>query len=99
MDERKDATFTPTWKQRKSPCIHCVNAGPLRVTFRERQEAAVRVMEGPELSEEGQRVSGTKQGAVDLRAQGQPGIWRKGTGMCKGAEQLGSRGWCPGHMN
>lgn len=56
-------------------------------------------MEGSELSEEGQRVSGTKQGAVDLRAQGEPGIWRKGMGMCKGAEQPVSRGWCPGHMN
>ena len=83
----------------KSPCTHCVNAGPLRVTFREWQEAAVRVMEGPELSEEGQSVSGMKQGAVDLRAQGEPGISRKGMGMCKGAEQPGSRGWCPGHMN
>lgn len=76
-----------------------MNAGPLRVTFRERQEAAVRVMEGSELSEEGQRVSGTKQGAVDMRAQGEPGIWKKGMGMCKGAEQPVSRGWHPGHMN
>lgn len=47
-------------------------------------------MEGPELSEEGQRASGTKQGAVDLRAQGQPGIWRKGTGMWKGQSSLGA---------